>query len=186
MDNKSIIIIGAGMGGLAAGVYARMNGYRTRIFEMHTGPGGQCTAWKRGGYTFDVCIHHLMGCSPFSKINLLWQELGAMPRELIYTKECVSVASPEGKLFNDYYDLELLERHLKELAPGDARVIEEYVRAISAFSKSDIWGEMMMGSSWDFFKKAPAMLSVSKWFKVSMGQFAGRFTDPFLKKAFLW
>lgn len=172
------------MGGLAAGVYARMNGYRTRIFEMHTGPGGQCTAWKRGGYTFDVCIHHLMGCSPFSKINLLWQELGAMPRELIYTKECVSVASPEGKLFNDYYDLELLERHLKELAPGDARVIEEYVRAISAFSKSDIWGEMMMGSSWDFFKKAPAMLSVSKWFKVSMGQFAGRFTDPFLKKAF--
>jgi phytoene dehydrogenase-like protein len=107
-----------------------------------------------------------------------------MPRELIQTKECVSVVSPEGKLFNDYSDLELLEGHLKELAPGDKPVIEEYVRAVSAFSKNDIWGEMMMGSSWDFFKKVPAMLSVSKWFKLRMGQFALRFTDPFLKKAF--
>ena len=41
MANRSIIIIGAGMGGLAAGIYARMNGYNTRIFEMHSKPGGQ-------------------------------------------------------------------------------------------------------------------------------------------------
>jgi phytoene dehydrogenase-like protein len=184
VGNKSIIIIGAGMGGLAAGVYARMNGYKTRIFEMHAVPGGQCAAWKRRGYTFDACIHHLMGCSPFSKINILWKELGAMPRELIYTKECVSVASAEGKIFNDYYDPDLLEKHLKELAPGDAPVIDEYVSAIKKFSRSDTWGAMMMGSTWDFYRQAPAMLSAGKWFKVSMQQYAGRFTDPFLKKAF--
>ena len=35
------IIIGAGMGGLAAGIYAWMNGYNTRILEMHSKPGGQ-------------------------------------------------------------------------------------------------------------------------------------------------
>lgn len=58
---KSIIIIGAGMGGMAAGIYGQMNGYRTRIFEMHTLPGGQCASWQRRGYTFDACIHHLMG-----------------------------------------------------------------------------------------------------------------------------
>lgn len=181
---KSIIIIGAGMGGLASGIYAQMNGYQTRIFEMHTLPGGQCAAWKRQGYTFDVCIHHLMGCSPESKINGLWNELGAMPRELIYTKECVSVASPEGKLFNDYYDLEALEQHLKELAPNDWQVVGEYIRAIKAFSKGDLWGEMMIGTTWDFIRKIPAMLSVIKWFKPTMQQFANRFTDPFLKKAF--
>jgi phytoene dehydrogenase-like protein len=56
-DNNSIIIIGAGFAGLAAGIYARMNGYDTRIFEMHKQPGGLCTSWKRGGYTFDGCIH---------------------------------------------------------------------------------------------------------------------------------
>jgi thioredoxin reductase len=32
MSEKSVIIIGAGIAGLAAGCYARMNGYRARIF----------------------------------------------------------------------------------------------------------------------------------------------------------
>ena len=48
-NEKSIIIIGAGFAGLAAGIYARMNGYNTQIFEMHDMPGGLCTSWKRKG-----------------------------------------------------------------------------------------------------------------------------------------
>jgi phytoene dehydrogenase-like protein len=56
MAEKSIIIIGGGIAGLAAGCYARMNGYRAHIFELHTLPGGLCTSWDRKGYTFDGCI----------------------------------------------------------------------------------------------------------------------------------
>lgn len=66
---KSIIIIGAGIGGLSTGVYGQINGYETQIFEMHSKPGGQCTSWKRNGYTFDPCIHHFFGCKSGSKIN---------------------------------------------------------------------------------------------------------------------
>src|SRR5665647_1844373 len=55
--DNSIIIIGARFAGLAAGIYGRMNGYNTRIFEMHNKPGGLCASWKRNGYTFDGCIH---------------------------------------------------------------------------------------------------------------------------------
>ncbi len=61
MNDKSIIIIGGGITGLAAGVYSQMNGYKTSIFEMHTLPGGLCTSWQRKGYTFDGCIHWLVG-----------------------------------------------------------------------------------------------------------------------------
>ena len=50
MASKSVIIIGAGIAGLSAGCYAQMNGYTSRIFEMHDKPGGLCTAWKRGIY----------------------------------------------------------------------------------------------------------------------------------------
>jgi phytoene dehydrogenase-like protein len=52
-SSVDIIIIGAGVAGLAAGCYAQMNGYRTQIFELHDQPGGLCTAWERKGYTFD-------------------------------------------------------------------------------------------------------------------------------------
>ena len=136
--SKSIIIIGAGMGGLSAGCYGQMNGYNTQIFEMHTLPGGQCASWKRKGYTFDACIHHLFGCSPGSKIYQLWHELGAMPREMVRPAECTSVLSPDGKLFMDYYDLDRLEDHLHRLSPVDSKPIKEYIDAIKSFAKSDL------------------------------------------------
>ena len=63
MSEKSIIIIGAGIAGLSTGCYGQMNGYGTQIFELHDKPGGLCTSWKRKGYTFDGCIHWLVGTS---------------------------------------------------------------------------------------------------------------------------
>jgi phytoene dehydrogenase-like protein len=50
---NSIIIMGGGIAGLAAGCYGQMNGYRTKIFEMHDIPGGLYTSWEREGYLFD-------------------------------------------------------------------------------------------------------------------------------------
>ncbi len=181
---ESIIIIGAGMGGLAAGVYGQLNGYRTQIFELHSLPGGQCTAWKRAGFTFDACIHHLFGCSPASKIYGLWEELGAMPRELVKPAECTSVLSPDGKLFRDYYDLEQLESHLNELAPADSRAIKAYIKGIKAFTGKDILGEMMLGSTAAKLKTLPAMLTKLRWLTPTMEKFGRRFKDPFLRRAF--
>ena len=63
---KKIIIIGAGIAGLSAGIYARKNGYDATIYELHFLPGGLCTAWKRAGFTFEGCMHYvgLVGSSP--------------------------------------------------------------------------------------------------------------------------
>jgi len=36
-----IVIIGAGVAGLSAGCYLRMNGFDTEIFEMHSKSGGR-------------------------------------------------------------------------------------------------------------------------------------------------
>lgn len=74
----SIAIIGGGIAGLAAGCYGRMNGYATKIFELHDKPGGLCTSWKRKGYTFDGCLHWLVGTRPGSGFNAIWRELGAL------------------------------------------------------------------------------------------------------------
>ncbi|RPJ11160.1 MAG: NAD(P)/FAD-dependent oxidoreductase [Deltaproteobacteria bacterium] len=181
---KSIIIIGTGMGGLSAGCYGQMNGYDTQIFEMHSLPGGQCASWKRKGYTFDVCIHHLFGCSSSSKIYQLWHELGAMPRELVQPLECTSVLSPDGRLFIDYYDLDRLNEHLNQLSPADSKATQEYIHAIKSFTKGDLLGETMLGSPWSLVKMLPSIPASMKWFRITMQQFAERFIDPFLRRAF--
>ena len=75
MAEKRIIIIGAGVAGLATGCYAQMNGYSSHIFEMHDLPGGLCTAWERRGYVFDGCIHYLYGSGP-GQPTPLWGNWG--------------------------------------------------------------------------------------------------------------
>lgn len=179
----SIIIIGAGMGGLAAGVYGRLNGFDTKIFEQSALPGGQSCAWQRQGYTFDGCIHHLFGCAPKSKIYGMWQELGAMPREMVRIEECTSILSADGRLFRDYYDLDRLETHLKDLAPGDAKPIEEYVRGCRAFVGQDLLGDMMLGSTGERVKALAGMAARLRWLTPTMAKFGRRFKDPFLKRA---
>ena len=181
---QSIIIIGAGMGGLAAGVYGRINGYETTIFESHSKPGGQCTAWRREGYTFDPCIHHFFGCRPGTEIYRMWEELGALPRELVPLEACTAVAAPDGTLFIDYYDLDRLRETLLALAPADNRAIDEYIKAIKAFSGDRIQDALNSGSLWKMLMIFPKMLAIRKWMKMNMAEYARRFTDPFLRRAF--
>jgi phytoene dehydrogenase-like protein len=181
---KSIIIIGAGMGGMAAGIYGQMNGYKTRIFEMHTKPGGQCTSWKRKGYTFDACIHHFFGCKPGSSLYRLWHELGAMPRSLVALEDCTAVVSPDGKMFIDYYDLEKLKSTLLRLSPADAKAIERYVASIRAFPY-DKTIDLILGLSFRrMLASIPSMLSFLRSAKRNMRQYSERFSDPFLRRAF--
>ncbi len=95
--SKSIIIIGAGIAGLAAGCYGQMNGYRTQIFELHNHLGGLCTAWDRKGYTFDGCIHYLFGTAPGQAFHHVWEELGALPaRPVINHAELMRIVGADG------------------------------------------------------------------------------------------
>ena len=101
MTDRSILVIGAGIGGRATGCYARMNGYRARILEMHGGPGGVCTAWTRGGYAFDGCIHNLVGSNPQSPFHRVWQELGVLPTTPILSYRELVRVQPGRLSFGD-------------------------------------------------------------------------------------
>ncbi|MGD8489293.1 MAG: NAD(P)/FAD-dependent oxidoreductase, partial [Anaerolineae bacterium] len=71
MDRETVIIIGAGLAGLSAGCFAQMNGYRSRIFEHHSRPGGVAAAWKRGEYLIDGGIHFVMAHKPGTGLHEL-------------------------------------------------------------------------------------------------------------------
>jgi len=189
--SKSIIIIGAGIAGLSAGCYGQMNGYRTQIFELHDKPGGLCTSWKRKGYTFDGCIHWLVGSKAGSSFNRVWQELGALQGRQVVDHEVFIRAEGEGdKAFILYTDIDRLEQHMKELAPVDAKVIEEFCNATRRFTG---FGEMMGDSTGisrllTMIKAIPKMLptmgALRKYSRTSVQDFCARFTDPFLRQAF--
>jgi len=185
--DKSIIIIGAGLAGLSAGCYGQMNGYRTRIFEMHNKPGGLCTSWKRKGYTIDGCIHWLMG-SRSGAWHRFYEELGAAQgRPMVDHEEFLRVEGPEGKAWIVYTDLERLEQHMKELSPADAGVIEELCNAARLYTRYEMPVEkpMELMGLLDMLKMLKMMRMIRtmrKYGKVSTQEYASRFSDPFLRE----
>ena len=191
MADKSIIIIGAGIAGLSAGCYGQMNGYRTQIFELHDKPGGLCTSWKRKGYTFDGCIHWLIGSGPGASFHHIWEELGAVQgRRMVNHEEYLRVEGTGGKTFIVHTDIDRLEQHMKELAPADVRAIEEFCNAVRLFTRFEppmdkprelfgILDSLKMG-----LKMLPFMQALRKWSRTSTQDFAARFSDPFLRQAF--
>lgn len=49
-----IFIIGAGVGGLAAGIRLAVAGHRVRIYERHSMVGGKLNIYEEGGFRFDT------------------------------------------------------------------------------------------------------------------------------------
>lgn len=184
MAERSIIVIGAGIGGLSTACYAQANGYRTTILEQHTAPGGQCASWQRGGYVFDGCIHNLAGTVPQSAFHSMWKELGVVPSLPMHAyEELVRVERPGGRPLILYTDLDRLERHMKELAPADGAAIDAFIRAARRFASFDLLGLALAGPLGR--AKALAMLPMMiKYGRVTLEDFGRRFTDPFLRRAF--
>jgi phytoene desaturase len=127
MTEKSLIIIGAGIAGLSTGSYARMNGYRTHIFEQHNRPGGVCTAWERQGYTIDGCIHWLVGSKPGSDMYRMYEEVGALQGNRLLIREHWGYYADEatGQSIDITADLDRLEADLHALAPEDGAIVDE-------------------------------------------------------------
>jgi phytoene dehydrogenase-like protein len=126
---KSIIIIGGGVAGLSAGIYAKLNGFDAEIIEMHSVTGGQCTAWERRGYRFDYCLHWLVGTrkGPFNDIwkvtNVINDKVEIIDHE-VHTK----IFAKDGREFTLFTDLDRWEKYLLQLAPEDTRSIKRMCR----------------------------------------------------------
>lgn len=191
--SKSITIIGAGIAGLSAGCYAQMNGYKTRIFELHELPGGLCTAWERNDYWFDGCIHYLFGSAPGAPFNNIWEELGAIQgRQFIHHSEFMRVVSEDGRELVAYCDPDRLEQHIKELSPADSGLAEDLAQGVRQFAHFDMStlqmkprSLMTIGDWLDFLRRMlPFTPPLARWGLLSAQDVAKRFKDPFLREAF--
>lgn len=55
--DRSIMIIGAGIGGLSSGVKLLQRGFAVTLFEKEPRAGGYAVSCRRGGYHFDLALH---------------------------------------------------------------------------------------------------------------------------------
>ncbi|MBQ7995096.1 MAG: NAD(P)/FAD-dependent oxidoreductase [Bacilli bacterium] len=134
MDKKKVIIVGAGLSGLTAGIYCLDNDFDVEIYEKHLIPGGECTGWYREGHYIDGCAHWIVGTSPYSELYPLWERIGAFnDKSIIYPTEDITQFEVDGKTFVFYGDLEKLEKEMMDFFPEDKRRIKKFIDTVKRY-----------------------------------------------------
>ena len=187
---KRVVIIGAGISGLSAGCYARMNGYDAEIHEAHSLPGGLCTAWRRGDYVIDGCISWLLGSGPGNRYYDVYEELGAVQGRPMYDFDVfASIVGRDGQTLHLCTDLDRLEAHLNELSPQDSRAAHRLcalTRRLADFSWPLGKAPELM-SRLDRLRIMPGprhLKDFASTGSLTMEDLGNWFSDPFLRAAF--
>lgn len=186
---NKLVIIGGGIAGLSAGIFAQKNGFESVILEKHHTLGGECTGWDRQGYHIDGCIHWLVGTEENTPINKLWKTVGALDGVEVYHPESFMTFEFAGARVNLYRDLDLLKSRWLELSPQDKSAIEDFCTGINKLQAY----EVPVGKPMDLMslmEKLRMLLSMKdigptlqKYSKVSLHEYARTFKHPALRAA---
>ena len=185
---KTVTIIGAGISGLVAGVYAQRSGFKTTILEKAANPGGISTSWKRKGYTFEGGIHWLIGASERNPLHNVWKDTGALgDNNPVFFKD------PVYTLIDGDVTLELSRdlRSLVNFAPEDRfflGILRFHVWCFSFFHQPmlDLPGLKVRRpkrfSLLEFIKMGPAVLLAPWLLCFSARKYIRRFRNPYVRK----
>jgi len=90
-DRYEVIIVGAGIGGLTAGAILAREGIDVLVIEQAHQPGGCCTSFRAGGFTFDAAVSSVKGFGQFgfhvlrTVFDYLNQQVELLPLEIAYS-----------------------------------------------------------------------------------------------------
>ncbi len=125
--DKSVIIVGAGLGGLATALRLSHKGYRVTIIEKQGNSGGRLNVLKKDGFTFDI------GPSFFSmsyEFKELFESIGEpMPFEINELDPLYSVhMSGNSRVFKIYKDLGKLADEFRGIEDDFEVKVRKYLK----------------------------------------------------------
>ena len=187
---KVVIIIGAGVSGLSAGIYAEQHGLHAILLEKNPSVGGMCTGWYRKGYYLDGCIHWLTGTKEGTLLNEMWHNLDAIkdPKDVLYL-DSWGTYEFQGQKVTMWRDLDRAEKEWKEISPVDSKMIHKFFKMVRDFTTVELPLDLPI-SLIPLHRKLKLGLKVIKvWpsYLLSMRQtrekFAAKFKSPVIRFA---
>ncbi|MFO7867770.1 MAG: phytoene desaturase family protein [Bacteroidales bacterium] len=126
MKHTQVLIVGAGLGGLATALRLAKKGYNVRIVEKNSKAGGRLNQIQKDGFTFD------MGPSFFS-MSYEFEEFArdcniSLPFSYVALDPLYSVHFRDNdSAFHMYKDIEKFAAQFKDIEPDFAEKFERYI-----------------------------------------------------------
>ncbi len=124
----AVVVIGAGIGGLASAIRLACAGYRVDVFEAAAEPGGKVAEHRDGPYRFD------MGPSLFTLpevLDELFRDAGAEPRDYYRYKRLDPICRyffPSGKVLNAWADPARMAAEFEVVLGEPAANVQRYLK----------------------------------------------------------
>ncbi len=177
-----LLIIGGGVSGLSAGIYAQKSGHSAVICEKLPTPGGNLTGWRRGEYWIDNCIHWLTGTNTSSPLYELWEDLGALGDNIpIYRPESLYTCEYEGQTLSLFRNWNRVECDLLELSPADKREIRRLSRAVRFLQDAFGIGGPRKNRGLNVASVLSGSLPILRAYRMTTGDLARRFHHPLIR-----
>lgn len=186
---SKIIIIGGGIAGLTAGIYAQKYGFESEIFEKNDFIGGECTGYNKDGFHIDNCLEYLKGTDKKTELYQLWEDTGVLGGGV----EVVRFDSFYTSHFDEkkavlWRDKERTGKELHKLGRSDGKAIDEFISAVTALEKVKTPAEKPfdMMTKIERIKFRISMMKADKYVKkygrMSLKEYAKGFQSPILKR----
>ncbi len=180
---SEIIIVGGGVSGLSAGIYAALGGFDVSVYEKHFEVGGNLTGWERGGYKIDNCVHWLTGTNKNSGWYKTWLTLGVMNENTeIILNDSLYTVEKGGKTLTLYRDIDKTRREMLDVSIDDESEIEKFIKAVKEMMRAFHIGGKNKDEGLkkrDLIKDIPLFYG---YYSISTGELTEKFKSPLIKK----
>lgn len=165
---EKVIIIGGGIAGLSAGIYALLAGFDAEIYEKNAIPGGECIGWNRKGYHIDNCIHWLTGTKKGTELYDVWKTVGALDDNMEYASiDSFYTSTYDGQKVTLWNDLNRTQEELLALSPEDEEEIKKFIQYVE-YSKQCLFPAKKPMEMWgvkDYINMGKNMMDFPKVMK---------------------
>ena len=183
----SVIVIGAGIGGLAVAARLTRQGHQVTVFEKHAEPGGRTFKLERDGYYFDTGPTLFLMPAVFAETYAALGERMEDHLDLVRIDPTYRVHFHDGSFIDLTSDMTLMREQIDALEPGSfeqmLRFLAEGYRAYAASLKHFVGRNFT--TVFQYF--SPANLPLMFELKALLKHYANvsrYFRDPRLRAAF--
>ncbi len=123
-----VVVIGAGVGGLAAAIRLGARGYRVTVLDRLDGPGGRAYVYRQDGFTFDAGPTIITAPYLFEE---LWSLCGLKMADHVELRPCdpyYRIRFDDGDSFTYSGNREAMRAEVARFCPADVEGFERYLR----------------------------------------------------------
>jgi phytoene desaturase len=178
------VVVGAGLGGLAAAIRLGARGYRVTVLDRLEAPGGRATVFPQDGFTFDAGPTIIT--APF-----VLEELWAFAGRNFYTDVKLQALDPfyvirfdDGTAFTCRSDVAAMRAEVGRISPQDVAGYDAFMRESEAIYKVafERLGHVPFSSLGSMAALVPELLKIKAWQSVH-GHVASHVKHPNLRMA---